>query len=175
MFDFFGKKKKQIQHFSHDKAEYQWESAVETYCEINETDQADIDFDNLDEKTENILWEYAGNHIAYFMVWLIRHDFFVAEDLEEEIKLVKSEKMSGVSFLMDCCDGTFARDMVKDEVVGFVDSYYESPGTYLGDYCDFIEGELKGEVFGTRFLWEEYHQFEGTIDKAYREYCASTS
>lgn len=56
---FFKEKGKKI--FNSDKADYHWESAVDEYRKMYKREMSD-----LDETEENIIWEYAGNHIAFF-------------------------------------------------------------------------------------------------------------
>lgn len=169
LFSLFRKKEKT--QFTHDKAEYQWESALEEYCNINGIAEEDLDLDNLDAEVEDVIWEYAGDHIALFTAWLVKHDFFQTEYFTpEELNALKEERIDGVSFLMKYCDGVLARDFLKEEILGFVDEYYEGDNGYYPDYCDFIENELKGIVFGTRFSWETYHQFAPVLDRAYQDY-----
>lgn len=174
LFSFFKKQneEEEVQKFVHDKAEYQWESALEEYCNQQGIEEDELDLDALDEEVENIIWEYAGNHIAFFLIWLIQHDFFHAEEYEEEdIALVKNEKIGGVEFLMNYCDGVLSRIFLKEEILGFMDDYYEKDNRYFHDYCSFIE-EVAGEtVLGVRFSWMLYHQFAPTLDKAYQNYC----
>lgn len=171
----FGLFKKQkgvkVQGFSHDKAEYQWESALEEYCNQHGIEQDELDLDELDEEVENTIWEYAGNHIAFFLVWLIQHDFCRTEEYEEEgIALIKDEKMNAVEFLMNSCDGVLAAISLKEEILGFMDAYYEKHNRYFGDYCTFIEKVAGEKVLGVRFSWELYHQFSPVLDKAYQSY-----
>lgn len=169
IFSLFRKKEKP--QFTHDKAEYQWESALEEYCNIQGITQEDLDLDDLDPEVEDVIWEYAGNHIAFFTIWLVKHDFIQMEYFTpKELNALKEERMDGVSFLMEYCDGVLARDMLKEEILGFVDEYYEGDNGYYSDYCDFIENELKGIVFGTQFSWETYHQFVPVLDRAYQDY-----
>lgn len=169
IFSLFRKKKKT--QFTHDKAEYQWESALEEYCNINGITQEDLDLDNLAPEVEDVIWEYAGNHIAFFITWLAKHDFLQMEYFTpEELNALKEERIDGVSFLMEYCDGVLARDILKEEILGFMDEYYEGYNGFYPDYCVFIEVELKGSIFGTRFSWETYHQFEPVLDRAYQNY-----
>ena len=81
----FRKKGKKKEHtFVHDKAEYQWESAVEEYCALHEIDREDLNLDELGEETEKVIWEFAGNHIAFFLIWLIQNDLYKEEEIDEE-------------------------------------------------------------------------------------------
>lgn len=167
-------KKKTVEQktpFSHDKADWQWESALEEYCNRNGIKEEELNLDELEEEVETTIWEYAGNHIAFFMIWLIQNDFFNTDELEEEeLELIKDEKIGGVDFLMNYCDGVFAREFMKDEILNFVDDYYERDNRYFKDYCEFMEKEMNEVVLGTRFSWKLYHQFAPVIERAYQEY-----
>ncbi len=167
----FKKKDKEKEHvFVHDKAEYQWESAVEEYCALHGIAEEELDFDELDEETETVIWEFAGNHIAFFLIWLIQNDFYKAEEIDEEgLRLIKEERIGGVDFLMNYCDGVLPSIFMKDEILDFVDEYYEGNG-YFRDYCKFIEEEMRETVLRVRFSWEMYHQFAPVIDNAYQAF-----
>lgn len=170
IFGIFKKKtEEQKPQFSHDKVEWQWESALEEYCNRNGVKEEELNLDELEEEVETTIWEYAGNHIAFFMIWLIQNDFFNTEFYEEELELIKDEKIGGVDFLMNYCDGVIARDLMKDEILNFVDDYYERDNRYFEDYCTFME-EINEVVLGTRFSWELYHRFALVLDRAYRAY-----
>lgn len=167
IFKFFNKKEKSVKsEFTSDKADWHWESAVEEYCKIH---KVDLDFDNLDEDVENIIWEYAGNHIACFLVWIIQRDFYNPEMFEaKDIQLIKDEKITGTEFLMDYCDGKFFREFMSEDILAFVDSYYDTK--YISDYCFFVEHIIKGTVYGMRFSWDACHQLELFMDGAYKAY-----
>ncbi len=169
----FKKKERKKEHaFMHDKAEYQWESALEEYCALHGITQEELNLDELDEEAETVIWEFAGNHIAFFLIWLIQNDFFKVEEVDEEgCSLIREEKINGVDFLMNYCDGVLPSILMKDEILDFVDEYYEGQG-YFRDYCGFIEKEMGETVLRVRFSWEMYHQFAPVIDNAYKAYLA---
>ena len=45
-----------------DKAEWQYDSAMKEYCEATGKQQAE-----LTSADQDTIWEYAGNHIAFFL------------------------------------------------------------------------------------------------------------
>ena len=139
----FKKKERKKEHaFMHDKAEYQWESALEEYCALHGIAEEELNFD----------------------------DFFKVEEVDEEgCSLIREEKINGVDFLMNYCDGVLPSILMKDEILDFVDEYYEGQG-YFRDYCGFIEKEMGETVLRVRFSWEMYHQFAPVIDNAYKAY-----
>lgn len=78
--------------FSADKAQWQWDSAMEIYCE-----QTGKNPDDLTEQDGDIIWEYSGNHIAHFLTWIIKNDLLsdMHDDVPEDIEAVKAETMTG--------------------------------------------------------------------------------
>lgn len=165
---FFTSPKKQ-NIFSGDRVDFYWESAVDEYCRIYNKKKQDINHRNISENEENIIWEYAGNHIAFFLTWIIKNGFCNDELADEEnINLLMDERISGTDFLINSCDGKLLRSYISNTIVDFVDIYYDN--RYFDDYCLFIERDIKGVVLGTRFSWEIYHKFEAVIDNAYKEY-----
>lgn len=89
-------------------------------------------------------------------------------DEKEDIEAIKNEKMKGVDFLMNNCDGVLSREDLSDEILEFIDLYYDAH--YVNDYCVFMEKQLHRTVLGSAFLWEDYNNFKHVIDKAYTNY-----
>ncbi|MFV0344254.1 MAG: hypothetical protein ACK5JH_15430 [Anaerocolumna sp.] len=81
---------------------------------------------------------------------------------------IKNEKIKGIDFLMNNCDGVLSREDLSDEIIDFVDSYYNAH--YLDDYCNCMENKLNRTVLGIGFSWEDYNIFKHVIDKAYMDY-----
>lgn len=174
-FDRFRKKKKidseiksdytdEERYCCFDKAEYQFEKAMSNYRREsgNPVALSDDDFDTI--------YLYAGNHIGFFLTWIIKNHFEgeIHRDDAEGLEAVRNEKMTGTEFLMNYCDGKFLGEDVSDEIFGFVNEYYRKQ--YLSDYADFVLNVLNDlplEFIGT---WEEYHEFESVIDRAYEDY-----
>lgn len=153
--------------FDSDQAEYQWDTALEKYCEeFNRSPE------ELTDEDEKIVWEYAGNHLAFFLTWIIQNDFIgeLHEELgdEDDIEAVKREELRGIDFLMNNCDNMMTREDFSDEILDFVDAYYEE--NYMSDYSDFMEDKLDKPVLGTAFSWEDYNAFKPVLDNAYKSY-----
>ncbi len=154
--------------FTVDRIDYYFDKAFEVYCDLKSV--------SPDEITEEQLQEinlYAGNHIGFFLAWVIKHDFIgeLHDDDSEAVQQVKDEKMTGTEFLIDYCDTKFWSEDVAEELVPFIQSYYEE--SYFQDYCEWVIDELCDlpmEFIGT---WEDYHEFEHVIDRAYEAYCAA--
>ena len=147
-----------------DKAEWQYDSAQQYYCE-----QTGKKPEELDDQDTDIIWEYAGNHIAFFITWLLRHDLL--GDLHNEddheaadIEAVKKQEKTGMDIFSKYCDMVFTDEDVSDLVMDFVKSYYDKQ--YLKDY-----GEYMGDkVLSTGFSWDDYLGFEPVIDRAFEKF-----
>ncbi|MBQ8435061.1 MAG: hypothetical protein IJX24_03505 [Oscillospiraceae bacterium] len=150
-----------------DKAEYQFETACENYCRMfNKAD------DSLTDEDYDKIWLYAGNHIGFFMSWIIKNNFYGEEHNDNEcIQAVKNETMTGTEFLMQCCDGKFWDIDVSDDILDFVNEYYEKK--YLSDYSHWVIDELGDMLLEFIGTWKDYHEFEHVIDNAYKEYKSS--
>lgn len=160
------KQEKKRKPFDFDKAKYQWDSAAQEYCY-----QFNKSIEELKDDDYRIIREYCGNHIAFFLTWVIQNGFYNPPEkfkaISEAAEEVKSESMTGTEFLIQCCDGVLLRKDLKPEIHGFADFYYQD---YLNDYTDFVEKKLHKRALGIGFSWEEYHQFQHIIDLAYKMY-----
>ena len=153
---------------SFDKAEWQYDSARESYCE-----KYNKNSNSLTDEDEEIIWEFAGNHIAFFITWLIRHDFLgdlhYEDDFEgNDLEAVKKQEKTGMDIFKQYCDMAFTDEDVSDEIAPFVEEYYDKD--YLQDY---IDGIGKEKVLSTTFLWEDYFKVEPSIDDAYKKFLES--
>lgn len=151
-----------------DKVDYQFETAFENYCRMFGKNADDPDSLNEDEFDK--IYQYAGNHIGFFMAWIIKHNFEgeIFHDDPEGIEAVINETMTGTEFVLEYCDGKLWGCDVSDEIFGFVRDYYENQ--YLIEYSQWVIdslGKVPLEFIGT---WEDYHKFEHVIDKAYNNY-----
>ena len=177
--------------------EYIWQEDMERVSYSLEEDEKKEDteeacFDDINQnkpfinpilkeklEEEQILY-YAGNHIGFFLAWIIKHDFIggIHQQNKEAIKAVKEEKMSGVDFLLQYCDGKFRKADVTEEILPFIEKYYcticklnlSASITYLRHYVIWLgqkQGKPLFEFIGT---WEDYHDFEHILDMAYQDF-----
>lgn len=148
-----------------DKIDWHFETASEYYCHLNNKE-----IESLTDEESDEIYLYAGNHIGFFITWIIKHHFegeIFSED-KEGLEAVRNETMSGTEFLLDYCDGKFWGIDVSERIFSFVNDYYENH--YLEEYTEWVTEVLHDvpmEFVGT---WEDYHRFEHVIDKAYEEY-----
>ena len=162
--DFLKKKQcPKTKPFVADKAEWQWDSALEFYCE-----DTGVEPDAVQEEHEDQIWERAGNHIAFFLTWLIRHDGLSSWHCQEDgddIQAVKQKEMTGADFLANNCDMVLSREDIAKKFLSFVDAYYES--RYMDDYTDF----MGDNTLSATFSWEDYERFEPVLNRVYEAYC----
>ena len=91
--DFFRKAKpgggrpaKTIKPFEWDKAKYQWDSSAEEYCrQFNKT------MDELEADDYDVIDEYAANHIAFFLTWIIQNGFYSTDAPEDILEAAEAE------------------------------------------------------------------------------------
>lgn len=150
---------------SFDKAEWQYKSAQESYCEKYNKNP-----ESLTDEDEKIIWGFAGNHIALFITWLIRNDLLGElhheEDYEEkDLEAVKKQELTGMDIFRDYCDMAFTDEDIREEIVPFIEEYYDKE--YLNDYCNSIGNE---KVLSTEFSWEDYFKLEPVLDEAYKKF-----
>lgn len=151
--------------FAIDRIDDYYDKAFEVYCELNSVSSDELTDEELQE-----VYLYAGNHIGFFIAWVIKHDFISIEYKDNEgINKVKKETMTGTEFLIEYCDSKFWSDDVLESLIPFIKEYYLE--NYFQDYCDWVINELCDlpmEFIGT---WEDYYEFEPIIDDAYKKFC----
>ncbi|WP_368901760.1 DUF7832 domain-containing protein [Oceanobacillus oncorhynchi] len=149
-----------------DRIDYHHASAYEPYMQKFQKDE-----EELTESDMDVIEYYAGNHIGFFLTWIIQHQFegeLLKETANEDLQAVRNETMSGIEFFIKNCDGKFTEEGVSEEIFPFVNAYYER--YYLTDYGLWVIDDLKEVPFGFIGTWENYHDFEYTIDHAYQDY-----
>lgn len=156
-----------MNNFTIDRIDYYYEKALEIYC-----DSESVTIDKISEEDMQEVYLYAGNHIGFFLTWVIKHDFISDEHKDNEgVKQVKEETMTGTEFLIKYCDMKLLSSDIAETLIPFVEQYYET--RYFREYCDWVIHDLCDlpmEFIGT---WEEYYEFEHVIDKAYEDFLKS--
>ncbi len=156
--------------FKCDIVEWHYKRAEHIY-RIQENKVEDVE---LEESDIEAIWEYAGNHISYFLTWLIKNDYYnldayvgshEVDEVVEAMKKVKKKKLTGYEFLSEYCNKKFYKKDVVVEIHDFVDSYYNEK--FKVDYKSFVQMVLGKEVNGLGFSWDEYENFSGLLDIAF--------
>ena len=62
-----------------DKAEWQYNSALETFCELKKCNK-----DELSDEVIRTVWNYASNHITIFVTWLASNHFLSDDHYNDE-------------------------------------------------------------------------------------------
>lgn len=168
LFDRFRKteKSEKLERYnaSFDRIDYYYEKALGN-CEFL-LEKKESELTDEDRKEIN---RYAGNHIGFFLTWIIQHHFEgeILEENKEALEAVRREEMLGVDFLIDYCDEKFWGEDVSEEIYPFVASYYEKYFSVYTKWVMDILCDLPLEFIGS---WEDYHQFEPILDEAYAQY-----
>jgi hypothetical protein len=90
---------KKSQPFKADKAEWQYETAMEYYC--NETGKTR---EELTQEDADIIWERACNHLSMFLTWAIIKGHCGKVHLDEEPETVRqlvNREISGTDFFIN--------------------------------------------------------------------------
>ena len=157
-----------METFAIDIIDDYYDKALEVYCDLKE-----VTPDMLTDEELQEVYLYAGNHIGFFVAWVIKHDFIGVEHRDNEgINKVKEETMTGTEYLIEYCDTKFWSEDVLESLIPFIKEYYLT--SYFKDYCDWVINELCDlpmEFIGT---WEDYYEFEPIINDAYKKFSEMT-
>jgi len=154
------------------KVEWLWDAACEVYCKNNH-----ITVEELSDEDGDKIYDLAANDVALLVTWVIMHDFFIADDkrMEKWFEEVKNREQTGLFFLASACDYKLSRRDFSEEIIGFIDDYFEHDGVhecgdFSKDYESYVTSVLKKELYTVEFSWEEYDAFKEYIDKAYQAF-----
>ncbi len=151
--------------FRIEKIDPVYDRATVVYCELK-----GVSADSLTEEQRHELDLYAGNHLGFFMAWLIKHDYIGEKHRNSEgVKRVKEETMSGTEFLIEYCNKEIWSYDVSEEILLFVQRYctYKLFRGYIAWVMDVLN-DLPMEFIGD---WDDYHSYEPVVDEAYKKFC----
>lgn len=152
------------------------------------TDKADFYFDEMYSRyaaqknpkdftaeDESIIWEYASNHIAMFLTWVIDNGFYgnIHYEASDDIQLVKARKMTGTEFLAKHCDYRLSDEDFSPEILPFVECYYFQK--YIQQYDKLFSKKAMALLHPSPFSWEDYDLIAKRITRAYKlwKFCGS--
>ena len=152
------------------------------------TDKADFYFDEMYSRyaaqknpkdftaeDESIIWEYASNHIAMFLTWVIDNGFYgnIHYEASDDIQLVKARKMSGTEFLAKHCDYRLSDEDFSPEILPFVECYYFQK--YIRQYDKLFNKKAMAPLRPSPFSWKDYDLIAKRITRAYKlwKFCGS--
>ncbi len=144
-----------------DRADWHWDSAEKAFRERTGK-QGELTMEQQDE-----IWHYAADHIGLFLRWIIDNGYEGTDEEivdQEECDRVRRGELSGVDYLMNSCDGKLCEGDLCEEMIPFVNGYYEQ---YLKDYTNVAaEGKFYSLISGDK----EYNKIRPIIDKAYENF-----
>ena len=152
------------------------------------TDKADFYFDEMYSRyaaqknpkdftaeDESIIWEYASNHIAMFLTWVIDNGFYgnIHYEASDDIQLVKARKVTGTEFLAKHCDYRLSDEDFSPEILPFVECYYFQK--YIQQYDKLFSKKAMALLHPSPFSWEDYDLIAKRITRAYKlwKFCGS--
>ncbi len=153
-----------------ERADWHYESAEKEYRkEKNLSDDSP-----LTDAEVNEIYRRAANHIGLFMNWLIDNDFIGEENKEEvdAIEAVKNGTLLGVDYFLNYCDGKFWSCDVREDILPFVDKYFQEQDTcYHADYGKWFDKRYgEGKIYTVVSSREDYLSFKPAIDSAYKKF-----
>ncbi|MBQ8328903.1 MAG: hypothetical protein IJX83_04660 [Lachnospiraceae bacterium] len=191
--------------FRADKAEWAWEDAALEYFRLRGSvyDPKDSEQNNafrekisaMQDSETDMIYDYAGMPIAYFLGWLIERDL-VSEDFRnlhgmESLQSVKDETQTPVEVLRNM-DYVLSRDDIDPKAYRLMDFYYNMAGTcssiqrgsqpcfkhrsrkYFFDYYRAVCSRFDvPRYYCVDFSWERFHRLAQILDRRYREFCGS--
>ena len=151
-----------------DRMDYYYEKALESYCQLTKKSADALTGEEQDEVAVR-----ACNHIGFFLTWVIRRGFEgeLHKERPQLLERVRTGELLGADFFLAECDGKFWDEDIAPEILPFVTDYYGS-GQYWQDYIGWVINDLGDLPLDFVGSWEDYLQFEPTLDKVYQMYCA---
>lgn len=119
---------------------------------------------NLDEKC-------ALTHMGFFITWIIDNHLesnLLASNFINEINLLRNREMTGVDFILRCCDNKLSSDDMNDTGNQFAQSYYASD-QYFDDYVELSDSN-QDSIFSEPNSWAKYDDVRQVIDKRYNSW-----
>ncbi len=150
-----------------DDIKWAYEYTLKTYLKLNQKSKNDLTEQDLNE-----IYEYAGIHIAFFITWIVKNDYQSDLFTYDSIQKLRSEKINGIVFLKEYCDGKLASDMIKDEIISFVSTIYDD-NYFKNHYAKWVMNELNDLPFEFGWNWDDYNNYEHYLNKLIKNYLNS--
>lgn len=151
-----------------DRADWHCESAEKQFREMN-----GITGDMTTEQV-NQVWLFSCDHIAQMVRWVIDRGFEGEEADPEGCEMVRSGEMTPNEYLMEYCDGKFWESDVREDIMPFVDEYYNGDSkkgdVYLNDYVECCINDDDKIIYGTITNDEDYSRLKEIIDARYEKH-----
>jgi hypothetical protein len=156
--------------FTHIKAEWNYEEAAMEYCSLYNKD-----IEQLTEDEQDKILEYAGNWLAYFIAWLVKHGFYIFDNeiIQQDYEQSIIDENQTPQGLFESTDNCLSMHNIKSDLWKFMTHYFEYPhsliGYYWDDYCE-VTLDIGSINYCVEYSWDIYHKLEKLIDTAFREY-----
>lgn len=151
----------------YDDVEWYYEYALNNYLKLNKKE-----IGNLTYNDKKYIYEWAGNHIAFFITWIVKRnyqsDFFPSFAVEA----LRTEKITGIEFLHDYCDGKIVSDMIIDGIIPFMNKFYNK--NYLKKhYAHWVMTVLNDLPLEFEWNWNDCHKYEKYLTRRYNSHVRS--
>lgn len=90
---------------------------------------------------------------------------------QDSVQRLRKEEITGIEFLKKYCDGKLVSDMLKDEIIPFVTSFYNK--NYLKQYAHWVMTVLHDIPLEFRWDWTDYRKYEKYLSNKYRNHIQS--
>lgn len=117
-------------------------------------------------------------HTGLFLTWIIDHDLYSKEFLEdnkEQIQQVKRREITGTA-VYQREDGVLFEEMLNGEGNAFAHYYYspklQAEPHYLNDYAAIFESN-EAAAYRTEDTWDNYARIASRINQRYREWLSA--
>lgn len=151
-----------------DRADWHWDSTEKLYRKNRNI------IGELTEKQEDEIWHLAANHIGLFLRWIIERGMEGEDADAEDCEKVRNGQMSGTEYLLRNCDGKFWDEDVREDILPFIEFYYNS-NAYYSDYGDCCINDDDKPCFGIISGENDYLQLKKKIDEAYKNFSETQS
>lgn len=151
---------------SFDHADYYFEDAMDSYCELYDKSESELTDSDRDE-----IMRYAGNHIGFYITWVIRKGELGSMHTDDPraaaaAERVKKGELPGVDFLMQFCDGRLNPEDMSGPMAEFTAEIYDD---YFKLYSEFVIDEINDLPLEFIGSWEDYLAFEPVLDRLYEK------
>lgn len=146
-----------------DRADWHWDSAEKLYRETYGI------FGELTETQEDEIWSLAANHIGLFIRWIIENRMEGNDSDVEECEKVRNGQMSGTEYLLNDCDGKLWDEDIREDILPFIEFYYNSDG-YYKDYSECCTDDYNKKCFGVTSSEDDYLRLRKKVDEAYKNF-----
>ncbi len=120
-----------------------------------------------EEKIE--IYHWAGCHIGFFLSWLINNDFQSDFFPKEAVEALRSKEITGIDILSDYCRGILSDNMVKSDILPFMNYFYNEK-YFRKRYAYWIINVLNDLPLEFDWDWDDCQKYEQYLTRKYKLY-----